>query len=63
MFSFEIQWPSPYTHDWKRSSRSFETLEEAIKEMAEFVTISGINGTMIISRAVELTEFEIEINK
>lgn len=49
-YSFQIQWPAPFAPDWKKSGRSFASIEEAANALADFMAITYENGVQIAGR-------------
>jgi hypothetical protein len=50
MWTFEVQWPAPFSQEWLQSSRWFKTPLEAAQAAAEYLAISAENGTIMATR-------------
>lgn len=56
-YSFEIQWPAPFSEEWKRSGRTWLTAQRAAEEMAEYLSISADNGIILQGRLAVLPNY------
>jgi len=55
-FTFDTKWPVPFDQEWKRSSKRFDTIEQAAKAMSDWMIVSYENGTHMSCRLVSLRE-------
>lgn len=49
-YTFQVHWPVPYQQGWQTSGRSFPTVEEAAKELADFLACAFDNGCVLRGR-------------
>jgi hypothetical protein len=57
VFTFDTQYPAPFEDKWTRSSKRFDTLQEASKAMSEWMIVCFDNDLHVACRLVELREF------
>lgn len=53
-YTFEIQWPPPFSQGWQRSGIRTVTIQEAANKLAEFLAVSAENDCILEGRLVRL---------